>query len=147
MTDQRPHDQDLHAWANEHAALFCTGRRREADNEPIAGEIGSIGQREKRGLIRRWTDLLPHRLGRPFQPGLRGPSWRLSIDDMRDDISVHFDDYPRLRSLRDKTVFAAHRRVRRRGVADSGSTQTIFPASRPWSFDPIPDTDFWPEAA
>jgi hypothetical protein len=147
MTNRHLHDQDFYAWANEQATLLREGRLSEADIEHIAEEIESMGRSEKRELISRSTVLLLHLLKWQFQPNHRGISWRVSIENARDDISDHLDDNPSLKAQLDACMIAAYRRARRQAAAESGLAQAVVPLSCPWSFDQAMDADFWPEAA
>ena len=77
------YDHDFYAWSTEQVGLLRAGRLAEADIEHIAEEIESIDRSEKRELVNRLAALLLHLLKWQFQPGLRGNSWRLSIEDQR----------------------------------------------------------------
>src|ERR1700685_1873301 len=77
------YDRDFYAWANKQAALLRAGKLSEADFEHIAAEIESMGKTEKRELVSRLTVLLLHLLKWRFQPELRSPSWRLSVEEQR----------------------------------------------------------------
>ena len=80
------YDTDFYAWANEQAALLRAGRLSEADIENIAEEIESMGRSERSELVNRLTVLLVHLLKWRYQPGLRGRSWRLTIEEQRDQL-------------------------------------------------------------
>ncbi|MGD0108784.1 MAG: DUF29 domain-containing protein [Rhodopila sp.] len=146
MKNQHLHDQDFFAWANEQAALLRAGRLSEADIEHIAEEIESMGKTEKRELVSRLTILLLHLLKWQFQPNLRGISWRISIENARDEIVDHLGDNPSLKSQLDASIIAAYRRARRQATAETGLADPVFPPSCPWSFDLAMDADFWPQA-
>ena len=88
------YDRDFYAWANEQAALLRAGKLMEADIQNIAEEIESMGRSEKRELVSRLTVLLLHLLKWQFQPGLRGTSWRLSIENTRYQLEEHIEDNP-----------------------------------------------------
>jgi hypothetical protein len=146
MTNQCLYEQDFYAWANEQAALLRAGRLSEADIEHIAEEIESMGKTEKRELVSRLAVLLLHLLKWQHQPTHRGTSWRLSVENARDDISDHLGDNPSLKSLLDDSVVAAYRRARRQAAAETGLGQDNFPQTCPWTFDQIIAADFWPDA-
>jgi uncharacterized protein DUF29 len=86
------YDHDFYAWSTEQAGLLRAGRLAEADIEHIAGEIESMGRSEKRELVNRLTVPLLHLLKWQFQPGLRGNSWRLSIEEQRYRLEDHLND-------------------------------------------------------
>jgi hypothetical protein len=84
MSNATLYDQDFHAWANEQAALLRAGRLSEAGIAHIAEEIESMGRSEKRELVNRLAVLLTHLLKWQHQPGHRGNSWRLAIEEQRE---------------------------------------------------------------
>lgn len=92
-------ERDFYAWANEQAALLWNGKTGEADIEPIAEEIESLGTSGKRELISRLTVLLLHLLKWQYQPGLRNPSGRATIRLQRHDLTSHLSDNPSLKAL------------------------------------------------
>src|SRR5271168_5304601 len=86
------YDTDFYAWANEQAALLRAGRLSEADIQNIAEEIESMGRSEKRELVSRLAVLFQHLLKWRYQPGFRGNSWRLTIEDQRQEVSDHLSE-------------------------------------------------------
>src|SRR5271157_3391888 len=103
------YDSDFFAWSRQQAALLRAGKLAEADIEHIAEEIDSMGRSEKRELVNRLTVLLLHLLKWQFQPGLRGNSWRLSIEEQRYRLEDHLNDNPSLRSQLDVAMRDAYR--------------------------------------
>src|SRR5277367_4729636 len=86
------YERDFYAWAIEQAALLRAGKLSVADVEHIAEEIESMGRSEKRELVNRLAVLLTHLLKWQFQPGLRGNSWRLSIEEQLYRLEDHLND-------------------------------------------------------
>src|ERR1700712_4659540 len=99
MANRQLYDQDFYAWANEQAGLLRAGRLSEADIEHIAEEIESMGRSEKRELVNRLTVVLLHLLKWQFQPVLRGSSWRLTLEEQRNQLEDHIADNPSLKSV------------------------------------------------
>ena len=73
------YEQDLLAWAEANACLLRAGRLSEVDAEHIAEELEDVGKSERRALRSHLRNLMLHLLKWQFQPGLRGPRWRRSI--------------------------------------------------------------------
>jgi len=140
------YERDFYAWANEQAALLREGKLAAADIQHIAEEIESMGRTEKRELISRLTVLLLHLLKWQFQPTHRGPSWRLSVANARDDLTDHLADNPSLKSQLADAIASAYRRAHRQASAETGFPEGTFPASCPWPFEQMMKDDFWPEA-
>ncbi|MEC4592776.1 MULTISPECIES: DUF29 domain-containing protein [Nitrospirillum] len=147
MPDSRNslYDQDFYAWATEQAALLRAGKVADADIAHIAEEIESMGRTEKRELVSRLTVLLLHLLKWQFQPAHRGPSWRLSIANARDDLTDHLADNPSLKSQLDVSITSAYRRAHRQASVETGYPENRFPESCPWTFSQFMAEDFWPQ--
>jgi hypothetical protein len=137
-------DHDFYAWSTEQVGLLRAGRLAEADTERIAEEIESIGRSEKRELVNRLAALLLHLLKRQFQPGLRGNSWRLSIEEQRYRLEDHLNDNPSLRSLLDIAMRDAYRLALIEAERETGLARGTFPPMGPFEFEHAIDADFWP---
>jgi hypothetical protein len=139
------YDTDFFAWANEQAALLRAGRLSEADIENIAEEIESIGRSERRELISRLTVLLVHLLTWRYQPGLRGRSWQLTIEQQRIRLQDHLADNPSLKSQMDEIVVSAYRHARIDAERETHLPRSTFPPTCPFTFDEAMSPDFWPD--
>jgi hypothetical protein len=147
MSNQQLYDQDFYAWANEQAGLLRAGWLSEADIEHIAEEIESIGKSEKRELISRLTVLLVHLLKWQHQPVLRSTSWRLTLEEQRNQLEDHLADNPSLKAILDEVITSAYRNAILGAVRETSIERRVFPVVCPWSFDQMMDPNFWHEAA
>ena len=139
------YERDFYAWANEQAALLRAGKLNCADIDYIAEEIESIGRGEKRELINRLTVLLLHLLKWQFQPERRGKSWRITIEQQRDDIDEHLADNPSLKLLVAGAIASAYRKARLEAERETDLDRSTFPATCPFTFEQMRDEAFWPE--
>ncbi len=139
------HETDFYAWAQEQAALLRDGRVEEADWVAIAEEIESMGKTEKRELVSRLTGLLLHLLKWRHQPLLRGPSWRLSIANARDEIADLIADNPSLKGQIEELCASAYRYARRKAAVETDLPEDGFPSKSPWSFAEAMDETCWPD--
>ena len=139
------YDQDFYAWANQQAALLRAGRLSEADIENIAEEIESMGKSEKRELASRLFVLLMHLLKWRYQQSRRCASWEATIEVQRNDLTVHLQDNPSLKSKLHEAIRQAYNNARITASAKTGLPKNIFPEACPWSFEQIMDEGFWPE--
>jgi hypothetical protein len=146
MGNQQLYDRDFYAWANEQAGLLRAGKLSEADIEHIAEEIESMGKSEKRELVSRLTVLLLHMLKWCYQPDLRGKSWRLTLEEQRDERETHLADNPSLKSTLEDSVVVAYRRAILGAARETDIDRSVFPAVCPWSIQQIMDPNFYPEA-
>jgi len=145
MTHRPLYDQDFYAWANEQAGLLRAGRSSEADIEHIAEEIESIGRSEKRELVSRLTEALLHLLKWQYQPALRGNSWRLILEEQRNQLEDHLADNPSPKSVIQETIVTAYRNALLEAAREAGLDRGIFPLVCPWSYQQILDQYFYPE--
>jgi Domain of unknown function DUF29 len=136
---------DFYAWANEQAALLRAGRLSEADIENIAEEIESIGKSQKRELISRLTVLLMHLLKWRYQSGLRGRSWRLTIEQQRLGLEDHMGENPSLKSQLDEAMTKAYRHARIEAEGETHLPRSTFPLTCPFTFEEAMNPDFWPD--
>jgi hypothetical protein len=146
MGNRQLYDQDFYAWANEQAELLRAGRLSEADIEHIAEEIESMGRSEKRELVNRLAVALLHLLKWQYQPALRGNSWRLTLEEQRNQLEDHLADNPSLKSVVEETIARAYRNAILGAVRETGLDRDAFPTICPWSSQQIMDPHFYPEA-
>ena len=139
------YDTDFYAWANEQAALLRAGRLSEADVENIAEEIESMGRSERRELVNRLTVLLVHSLKWRYQEGLRGRSWRLTIEQQRIQLGRHLAGNPSLKSQLDEAMTDAYQDARIEAERETHLPRSTFPPTSPFTFDEATNPDFWPD--
>jgi len=145
MSNSTLYDHDFYAWSQEQARLLRSGKLSEADLEHIAEEIESMGKTEKRELINRLAVLLLHLLKWQYQPGRRGASWQATIRVQRRDLHRHLVDNPSLKSKLPEAIADAYGNAIIEAGAETGLTESTFPAVCPWSFEQIMADGFWPE--
>lgn len=139
------YERDFYAWANEQAALLRAGKLDSADIENIADEIESMGRSEKRELINRLAVLLLHLLKWRYQPGLRGNSWRSSIEEQRIRLEEHLKDNPSLKAQIGSAMVTAYRLARVEADHETGLARGTFPQDCPFTFDQAIAEDFLPD--
>ena len=142
MSNRQLYDQDFFAWANEQAVLLRARRLSEADIDHIAEEIESMGRSEKRELVSRLRVLLAHLLKWQFQASRRGPAWKRSIVNTRDELDEHLGDNPSLKSQLPGAIETAYRRARLDASTETRIGEAVFPQTCPWTYDEIMDPAF-----
>ena len=80
-----------------------------------------------------------------LQPGSRGNSWRLAIEEQRYKVADHIEDNPSLNAMRDEALATAYRYARVEAERETGLARDVFPTECPWTYDEIIDETFWPE--
>ncbi|MDX2256672.1 MAG: DUF29 domain-containing protein [Pseudanabaenaceae cyanobacterium bins.39] len=103
------YESDFYAWTQEQSALLSRGQWQSLDIENLVEEIESLGKQQKQELRNRLGVLIGHLLKWEFQPELRGKSWRATIREQRDRITLHLKDNPSLKSYLDEAVIDAYR--------------------------------------
>jgi len=143
--NETDYDHDFYAWANAQTAMLRAGRLSEADIEHIAEEIESMGRSEKRELVNRLSVLMLHLLKWQFQPGLRGNSWRLGIEEQRYRLEDHLGDNPSLKSKLEQSMRDAYRLALVKAEQETGLARATFPTLCPYTFDEAINPAYWPD--
>jgi len=129
------YERDLHAWANEQAALLRAGKFSAADVENIAEEIESMGRAERNELTNRLAVLLMHLLKWELQPDRRGRSWTLTIREQRRQVERNIRQNPSLRPLLADIVADAYGDAVLAAQRETDVPEDAFAAECPWTFD------------
>ncbi|QVL48464.1 MAG: DUF29 domain-containing protein [Thiocapsa sp.] len=87
---------------------------------------------------------MTHLLRWQFQPGLRGPSWRLSVNNARAAAAEILEDSPSLRPALPALIGKAYPLARRNALAETGLPEATFPNDCPYSIHQLLDDGFWP---
>lgn len=77
---------------------FREGRFDQIDKVALAGEVESLGKRDRRELASRMTVILVHMLKANYQPDRAGASRRATLQTQRRELTDLFEDSPSLRS-------------------------------------------------
>jgi hypothetical protein len=143
-TSYPAYDDDLVGWAAANAALLRAGRLAQVDALNLAEELEDLGKSERRSLKSHLGNLMLHILKWQFQPGLRGPSWRLSVNNARAAAADILEDSPSLRPALQALVDKAYPLARRNAIAETGLHEATFPQDCPYTIDQLLDDAFWP---
>jgi hypothetical protein len=141
----RDYDQDLVAWALDNAGLLRAGRLSEIDSEHLAEELEDLGKSERRALASHLRILVTHLLKWQHQPGLRGPSWRLSILNARAAVQEVLADSPSLAREAAPQMEKTYAQARDNAIGETGLPETLFPRTCPFTIERVLADDFWPE--
>ena len=139
------YEQDFFAWTNEQAALLRAGKLHDIDIENVAEEIESMGRSQKSERVNRLAVLFALLLKWRHQPGFRGNSWRLTIQERRLQIQRHMRDNPSLKSHLAEAMTDAYHLARIKAERETGLRSTSFPDTCPFIFDDAMSDSFWPD--
>lgn len=137
------HDEDFYAWATDSAACLRAGRWAELDVDHIAEELEDMGKQQKHALAGHLKILILHLLKWRYQPGLRGVSWRLSINNARDEIAELLEDSPSLATKLPEIAARRYAAARNRASLETGLLLETFPAQCPFTVDQLLDANYW----
>ncbi|HVA83410.1 MAG TPA: DUF29 family protein [Candidatus Binataceae bacterium] len=141
------HESDFCTWAGETAKALRTLRPVGIDWESVAEEVEDLGRSERRSLKSQLHRLLQHLLKWEHQPERRNASWRVSVENARDEIRDLLADSPALRAELPDLMEKAYRLARREACAETGLADSKFPQTCPWTVDRVTDSSFWPEVS
>jgi hypothetical protein len=139
------YETDFYAWTQEQARLLRERRWDDLDLENLVDEVASVGSSDKREIRRRLAVLLAHLLKWKFQPGRRGPSWKKTISQQRNDLLAIIEDSP---SLRDYILRQAQERYLGgvlKASEETGIAIGLFPEECPFTPEQVLDKEFFPE--
>ena len=136
------YEVDFYAWTQEQSALLSRGQWESLDIENLVEEIESLGKQQKQELRNRLGVLIGHLLKWEFQPELRGKSWRATIREQRDRITLHLKDNPSLKSYLDEAVIDAYRLALSLVVRETPLDYPDLPSDCPYAITQILDPQF-----
>jgi hypothetical protein len=139
------YDTDFYAWTQAQAAALRAKAAPALDWDHLAEEVESLGQAERHAVRSHLRTLLWHLLKWHYQPRRRSKSWRVSIDNARDEIDDYLATNPSLVTALDDLLVSAYGRARKVAARETGLPLTTFPEACPWPIAQVLEEDFWPE--
>lgn len=133
---------DFYAWTQEQSALLSRGQWQSLDIENLVEEIESLGKQQKQELRNRLGVLIGHLLKWEFQPEWRGKSWRSTIIEQRDRITLHLKDNPSLKSYLDEAVIDAYKLALSLVARETPFDYPDLPSDCPYAIAQILDPQF-----
>jgi Domain of unknown function DUF29 len=140
------HETDFYTWAFEVARGLRDQRPANVDWDGIAEELEDLGISQERAFESYVRVLLAHLLKWAYDPGHRRKSWKVTIENNRDELSGLLRRNPGLRQKVPSLLSTAYRKARREAAAETSLDEDDFPTICPWSYDTGVDDNFWPEA-
>ena len=140
------YETDFYLWTQQQADLLRQAQfnRIDLDLGNIAEEIESMGKRDRRSISSYVQNVLLHLLKWRYQPEQRGASWRLSIENARDQILNLLDESPSLKSEMGTFATKEYQRALRNAAGETGLPLTTFPEQCPFTVEQIIG-DWWPD--
>ncbi|WP_055074726.1 DUF29 domain-containing protein [Pseudanabaena sp. 'Roaring Creek'] len=136
------YEVDFYAWTQEQSELLRLGQWQSLDIVNLVEEIESLGKQQKQELRNRLGVLIGHLLKWEFQPELRGKSWRSTIIEQCDRITLHLKDNPSLKSYLNESVIEAHRLALSLVVRETLLDYPDLPSDCPYAIAQILDPQF-----
>lgn len=136
---------DFYAWSQKNSQALKNKQFDQIDVEHLVEELEIMGAREKAELRSRLKRLLQHLVKWQYQPSHRGRSWRLTIENQRDELHDLLDDNPSLKSKIDDELPKAYRQALREVEKETGLSQQQLPATAPYTLTQMLDYDFYPD--
>jgi hypothetical protein len=140
------YDEDFFLWTQRQAALVRAGQFDLVDWKNVALEIETVGSRERRELGTRLKILMIHLLEWECLPQKRSKSWRVAINDQRDEIEQLLAEDPSLRREIDALIGKRYGIARANAAGETGLALRMFPARCPYTADQILDDTYFPAA-
>ena len=138
------HEADFYNWTIEAARVLKQRRPASIDWESLVEELEDLGISQERALQSHLRVLLTHLLKWVYEPSRQGKSWKLTIENARDEVKELIDRNPGLSAKIISILSSAYRKARRDAACETTLDENAFPLSIPWSFEEIVDDNFWP---
>jgi transposase len=139
------YEHDFYGWTQEQAALLRSGRLTELDTIHLLEEVEDMSGSKRRELKNRLAVLIAHLLKWLYQPGRRGHSWSLTIDEQRQEIADVIQENPGLKPEIAEQLRKAYRIAILQAAKETGFAKKVFPETCPWEFEMIIDDEFFPD--
>jgi len=139
------YESDFYGWLQHQADTLRIGNFASLDVDNLIEEIDSMGRSHRRALESRLELLLMHLLKWTFQPEMKSPSWRATIEVQRNQIGKLIRDNPSLKSRIPGVFEDSYKFATRLAKTETGLPAATFPSQCPWTFEQTTDQDFWPE--
>ena len=136
---------DFYAWTQEQARLLRERRWADLDLENLVDEVSSVGSSEKREIGSRSKKLLTHMLKWKYQPGHRGPSWRRTMREQREQLADIVKGSPSLAGYMKQQVIERYLGATVKAAEETGIATGLFPEECPFTVEQVLDLDFYPE--
>jgi len=130
------YEADETAWLEESARFLDERRFDELDLTNLAEYLRDMARRDKREVLSRLTILLAHLLKWDRQPERRTASWRVTIDNQRDELNDLLESGT-LRRHAEEMLARAYDRARRQAIADTGLSEADYPPESPLSIEQL----------
>jgi hypothetical protein len=140
------HDADFYNWTIETARVLEQQRPANVDWESLVEELEDLGISQERALQSHMRVLLTHLLKWVYEPARQSKSWKMSIENARDEVQDLLDRNPGLGSKIISILSSAYRKARRDAASETVLDEDTFPPALPWSYDQVIDDKFWPKA-
>jgi len=141
------YEGDLHAWAQEQAALLRAGRLDEIDAANIAEELDDVGGEQYDKLESALRVLLTHMLKWDHQPERRGRSWANTIRAQRLAVAKVLRKNPSLKARIDEALGEAYEEARLDASTETDLPLAAFPEALPYDWAAITEREFALDAA
>ena len=145
------YEKDFNSWLMINASLLREKKFMEIDAENIATELESMGKRDKRELISRFSILITHLLKWKYQSVKRTRGWTNTISAQRIDINDLFEDSPSLHHNIHEKINKAYKKARLMAEDETCGETDIdkeqFPTDCPFTFTEMLNEEFFPEAS
>jgi len=139
------YEVDFVRWLFAQAEHLRRGAFDRLDIGYLAEELESLGRANKNALRNHMKNLMWHLLKWQFQPELRSKSWRLTVDNSRDEIHHLLTENPSLRNQFEKFLVAEYLRARRDASTATNLPRESFPEECPYTAEQLVNPEYLPD--
>jgi len=139
-------EDDFHGWLLAQASALRQRRYDLLDPSNLAEELEAMARKDRKELASYLQNLFVHLLKWAYQPNRRSTSWKLTINQSREEIEDLLEESPSLRNVLEE-LFAKEKPYSRavRSATLETEGKVTFPARSPWTLDQVLALDFLPD--
>jgi len=146
MNIQTLYEKDFHAWTHQHINFLNEKKFNQLDVNHLIEELEGMAKKDKSELVNRLVILIAHLLKWQYQSNRQGKSWRVTIDEQRDQITAGLlEETPSLNSYLVEAVKKSYSRAVKLAAKETGYTLSHFPNQCPYSLEQLLNEDYYPE--
>ena len=139
-------EDDFHEWLLAQASALRHQRYDLLDPGNLAEELEAMARKDRKELASHLQNLFVHLLKWAYEPSRRSTSWKLTINQSREEIEDLLEDSPSLRNVLDELITngKSYSRAARNATVETEG-KIAFPPHSPWTLDQLLDPDFLPD--
>ena len=140
------YEQDFQSWINQQITFLNEKKISALDIPHLVEELEAMAKKDRNELVNRLVILIAHLLKWQHQANRQGKSWRVTIDEQRDQIVAGLlEESPSLKPYLKDAIEKSYPRAVKLAAKETGYALSDFPKKCDYSSDELLDEHYYPE--